>query len=88
MAMKKTEPLEITDTGEIPIVSVDIDTSYEALLPEPVSATQHVAMNSNNMLTFPRSKYENLLPIVATVLASVVTGAVLITVGISIGAGL
>jgi len=80
-------PLELTDTNEIPVVSVDIDTSYEAMLPDPVPASAHVADNWLPMMTAPR-KYEDLLPIVATIIASVVTGAVLISAGIIIGAGL
>lgn len=80
-------PLELTDTNEIPVVSVDIDTSYEAMLPDPVPATAHVA-ESWQPMTFAPRKYENLLPIVATVLASVVTGSLLIAIGIVIGAGL
>lgn len=86
-------PLELTDTNEIPVVSVDIDTSYEAMLPDPVPASNHLSFFdetswwTDNVVTKPR-KYENLLPIVATVLASVVTGSVLIVIGITIGAGL
>jgi hypothetical protein len=84
---KKIEPLEITDTGEIPTISVDIPTDYEALLPDPVPATAHVAEHWQPMSIAPR-RYENMLPIVATVLASVVTGAALIATGMIIGAGL
>lgn len=81
-------PLELTDTNEIPVVSVDIDTSYEAMLPDPVPATGHVGYDYLTPLsTIPR-KYENLLPIVATVLASVTTGALLVAAGIIIGAGI
>jgi hypothetical protein len=84
---KKIEPLEITDTGEIPTISVEIPTDYEALLPDPVPATAHVAENWQPMQVAPR-KYENLLPVVATVLASVTIGATLVAAGILIGAGL
>jgi len=38
MTKKPIEPLEITDTGEIPVVSVEIPTDYEALIPDPVVA--------------------------------------------------
>ncbi len=98
MATKKPTKAEImdipedaiikVDTSPIPTISVEIDTSDEALMPEPVPASAHVSMSPAQLLTFPKSKYENLLPVVATVLASVVTGAVLIAVGITIGAGL
>lgn len=83
---KKIEPLEITDTGEIPTISVEIPTDYEALLPDPVPATEHV--NSQTWLTTPYAPQSNLLPLVATIIASVVTGAALISLGILIGAGL
>ena len=83
---KKIEPLEITDTGEIPTISVEIPTDYEALLPDPVPATEHV--NSQTWLTTPYTPQSKLLPIVSTVIASVVTGAALISIGILIGAGL
>lgn len=92
---KKTEITDIpedaiikVDTSPINVVSIDIDTSDEALMPEPVSATAHVALQDSQMLTFPRPVYEKLLPIVATVLASVTVGALLVGVGIVVGAGL
>lgn len=81
-------PLELTDTNEIPVVSVDVDTSYEAMLPDPVSASEHVGYGYTTPITVMPRKYENLLPVVSTVLASVVTGSLLIAVGIIIGAGL
>ena len=83
---KKIEPLEITDTGEIPTISVEIPTDYEALLPDPVPATEHV--NSQTWLTTPYYPENKFLPLVATIIASVVTGAALISIGILIGAGL
>lgn len=85
---KKVQPLEITDTGEIPIVSVDIDTSYEAMIPDPVPAYEHVANNAQEMLTFPAPKFERLLPIVSTIMASVSLGALILGVGIMLGADL
>lgn len=84
---KKIEPLEITDTGEIPTISVEIPTDYEALLPDPVPAYQHIGLAPSELSIKPR-KYEDLLPIVALILASVATGAVLIAAGILIGADL
>lgn len=103
MATKKPTKTEIMDipedaitkidTSPIPTISVEIDTSDEALMPEPVPASNHLSFFdetswwTDNVVTKPR-KYENILPVVATVLASVVTGAVLIAVGILIGAGL
>ena len=83
-----TSPLEITDTNEIPVVSVDLDTSYEALLPDPVSASSHVALSGNYAQTFPARKYENLLPIVSTVVASVGVGATIFALGVVLGAGI
>lgn len=82
-----TEILEITDTAEIPIVSVDIDTSYEAMLPDPVPATAHVAEHWQPM-TFAPPKHENLLPIATTVLASFTLGALALAIGVVIGAGI
>mgnify|MGYP000701064248 CR=1 FL=1 len=91
----KTEIMDIpedaiikVDTSPINVVSVPLDISDEALMPEPVSAATHVALQDNQLLTFPRPVYEKLLPVVATVLASVVVGAVLIATGIIVGAGL
>lgn len=88
---KKTAPIEVLEaTGEIPIVSVDVPTDYETLVPDPVPVTEHVGFGYDYLTpigTIPR-KYENLLPIVATVLASVATGALLIAAGIIIGAGI
>lgn len=83
-----TSPLEITDTNEIPVVSVDLDTSYEALMPDPISATSHVALSGNYVQTFPARKYENLLPIVSTVVASVGVGATIFGLGVLLGAGI
>lgn len=85
---KKVQPLEITDTGEIPIVSVDIDTSYEAMIPDPVPAYEHVANNTQDMLTFPAPRFERLLPIVSTIMASVALGALILGIGIMLGADL
>jgi hypothetical protein len=80
-------PLELTDTGEIPVVSIDLDTSYEAMLPDPVPATSHVADNWQPM-QFAPPKYENLLPIATTVLATFTLGALVLAVGVFIGAGI
>ncbi len=86
MASKKIAPLEVTDTGEIPTISVEIPTSYEDLLPDPVPATEHV--NSHTWATTPYYPESKFLPIASTIIASVVTGAALISIGILIGAGL
>jgi hypothetical protein len=86
MATKKIAPLEVIDTGEIPIVSIDIPTDYEALLPDPVPASAHV--NSQTWASTPYYAESKFLPLVATVIASVVTGAALISIGILIGSGL
>lgn len=83
---KKLEPLELTDTNEIPVVSVDIDTSYEAMLPDPVPATAHVAEHWQPM-TFAPIKHENLLPMATTVLAAFTLGALALAIGVLIGAG-
>lgn len=83
---KKIEPLELTDTNEIPVVSVDIDTSYEAMLPDPVPATAHVAEHWQPM-TFAPPKHENLLPMATTVLAAFTLGALALAIGVLIGAG-
>jgi len=90
-----TEILEITDTAEIPIVSVEIPTDYEAMIPDPVPATAHVASATyqynghswDKLPTAPR-KYENLLPIVATALATFTLGALVLAIGVMIGAGI
>ena len=87
MPKKTIEPLEVLDTSEIPIVTVDIDTSYEAMLPDPVPATAHVADNWQPM-QFAPPKYENLLPIMATALAAFTLGALALAVGVLIGAGI
>jgi hypothetical protein len=81
-------PLELTDTNEIPVVSVDIDTSYEAMLPDPVPAITHVALQDSYMQTFPRPTLEKLLPITATVFASIALGALILGVGVIVGAGI
>lgn len=83
---KKIEPLELTDTNEIPVISVDIDTSYEAMLPDPVPATAHVAEHWQPM-TFAPPKHENLLPMATTVLAAFTLGALALAIGVLIGAG-
>ena len=87
MPKKIIEPLEVLDTSEIPVVSVDIDTSYEAMLPDPVPATAHVADNWQPM-QFAPPKYENLLPIMATALSAFTLGALALAVGVLIGAGI
>lgn len=88
MPKKTIAPLEITDTDEIPVVSVDIDTSYEALLPDPVPANSHVASAWQYHVPMPKARHENLLPIVATVLATFTLGALVLAVGVMIGAGI
>lgn len=85
---KKIEPLEITDTAEIPIVSVEIPTEYEDMTPDPVPAIDHVALHSSQMMTFPKRQFDRLLPIVATILMSVAIGATVLGAGVVIGAGL
>lgn len=87
MPKKAIEPLEVTDTAEIPVVSVDIDTSYEAMLPDPVPASAHVADHWQPM-TFAPPKHENLLPMATTVLASFTLGALALAIGVMIGAGI
>jgi hypothetical protein len=91
----KTEIMDIpedaiikVDTSPINVVSVPLDISDEALMPEPVPAVAHVAMQDSQLMTFPRPAFEKLLPVVATVFASITLGALLITVGIMLGAGL
>ena len=92
---KKIEPLEVLDTAEIPVVSVDIDTSYEALLPDPVPATKHVASATyrynghswDKLPTSPR-KFENLLPIASTIAGAIALGAAVLGVGVMLGAGI
>lgn len=88
MPKKTIAPLEITDTDEIPVVSVDIDTSYEAMLPDPVSANSHIASAWQYHVPTPKAKHENLLPIVATALATFTLGALVLAIGVLIGAGL
>lgn len=89
MPKKTIEPLEITDTSEIPVVSVDIDTSYEAMLPDPVPATDHLWYSEWEPIKFRSiNKWDDMLPLIATVIASIVTGASLIVIGILIGAGI
>ena len=87
MPKKVIEPLEVLDTNEIPVVSVDIDTSYEAMLPDPVPATAHVAEQWTPM-TFAPPKHENLLPMATAVLASFTLGALALAIGVMIGAGI
>lgn len=81
-------PLEITDTSEIPVVSVDVDTSYQALMPDPVPANTHVALQDNYVQTLPRPALEKLLPITATVFASIALGALILGVGVLVGASI
>ena len=88
MPKKVIEPLEVLDTNEIPVVSVDIDTSYEAMLPDPVPASKHVNNSWSYHVPMPKTKHENLLPIVATVLATFTLGALVLAIGVVIGAGI
>ena len=85
---KKLEPLEVLDTAEIPVVSVDIDTSYEALLPDPVPANSHVASAWQYHMPMPTRKFENLLPIATTIAGAIALGATVLGVGVLIGAGI
>jgi hypothetical protein len=87
MPKKTIAPLEVLDTAEIPVVSVDIDTSYEAMLPDPVPASAHVADHWQPM-TFAPPKYENLLPMATTVLAAFTLGALALAIGVLIGSGI
>jgi hypothetical protein len=87
MPRKKPTPIEVLEsTGEIPIVSIDIPTNYEDLTPDPVPAGQHVALHATEMISFPKPMFEKLLPIVATVFASVALGALILGIGVMIGA--
>lgn len=98
MATRKPKTTEIMDTPEnaiIPadvapanIVSIEIDTTDEALMPNPVPATSHVSFQDSQMMTFPKPVFEKLLPIVSTVFASITLGALLLGIGIVVGAGL
>ena len=88
MPKKTIEPLEITDTNEIPVVSVDIDTSYEAMLPDPVHASNHVSSAWQYHVPVPPRKYENLLPIASTIAGAIALGATVLGVGVLIGVGL
>jgi hypothetical protein len=90
MATKKpTKPIEVLEsTGEIPIVSIEIPTDYEDLVQDPVRAIDHVSMRSNEMITLPRKELDKLLPIVATVFASIALGATILGIGVMIGTGL
>ncbi len=91
MPKKTIEPLEITDTNEIPVVSVDIPTEYEDMTPDPVPASNHLAFFDETSWwrapVAPR-KFENLLPIVSTVVASVGVGATIFALGVLLGAGI
>jgi hypothetical protein len=87
MAKKAIEPLEITDTGEIPIVSVEIPIDYEAMIPDPVPASAHVADHWQPM-QFAPPKHENLLPIATSVLAAFTLGALALAIGVLIGSGI
>lgn len=80
------EPLELTDN--VITKTIDIDTSYEALVQDPVQAKNHVANQANQLMTFPKPRFEKLLPIVSTILMSVTTGALVLAVGVMLGAGI
>ena len=83
MAMKKTEIVNVED---IETIEIEISGEPEDNMPAPVPASQHIAdISWASIPTYTPSK---LLPIVATIIASVVTGAALVATGIIIGAGL
>ena len=91
MTMKKptkkvTESLELVDN--VATESIELDTSYEVMTPDPVPATDHVLFQQTEMMEFPRPTFERLLPIVSTVLASIAVGATILGVGVMIGTGL
>lgn len=83
MAMKKTETKNIE---EIETIEIEISGEPEDNMPAPVPASQHIA--DMTWASTPMYTQSKLLPIVATVLASVVAGATLVATGIIIGAGL
>jgi hypothetical protein len=86
---KKATPIEVLEsTGEIPIISVDIPTDYETLTPDPVPASAHVVNQFQEMTTFPKPAYDKLLPVVSTIMASVCLGALILGIGILVGAEL
>ena len=67
--------------------TIEIDITDQALMPDPVPASSHVALANREQLTFPRPQFDRLLPIVATIMASIALGAVVLATGIMIGAG-
>lgn len=85
MAMKKTET-KIVKIPEIETIEIEISGEPEDNMPDPVPASQHIA--DTTWASTPMYAQSKLLPIVATIIASVVTGAALVATGIIIGAGL
>lgn len=83
MAMKKTENKTVE---EIETIEIEISGEPEDNMPDPVPASQHIA--DTTWASTPMYAQSKLLPIVATIIASVVTGAALVATGIIIGAGL
>lgn len=83
MAMKKTEIVNVED---IETIEIEISGEPEDNMPAPVPASQHIA--DTTWASTPMYAQSKLLPIVATIIASVVTGAALVATGIIIGAGL
>ena len=84
MAVKKTE---IIDIAEDPITSeIFISGEPEDNMPAPVPAVDHVSGHSWG--TTPYQPESKILPLATAIIASVVTGAALISIGILIGAGL
>lgn len=82
---QKTEPLEVIEN--VITESIEIDTSYQTLAVGPVPASAHVANQHSHATTFPKPRFEKLLPIVSTILVAVVLGATILAVGIFIGKG-
>ena len=67
--------------------SIEIDITDQALMPDPVPASSHVALAKKEEIIFPKPQFDRLLPIVATIMASIALGAVVLATGIMIGAG-
>lgn len=85
MAMKKTE-IELEIVENVETTEIEISGEPEDNMPDPVPASQHIA--DMTWASTPMYAQSKLLPVVATILASVVTGAALVATGIIIGAGL
>ena len=87
MAMKKTE-IELEIVENVETTEIEISGEPEDNMPDPVPATNHLWYGEWEPIKFQSNKWEGVLPIVATIIASVVTGAALVATGIIIGAGL